>query len=99
MTAADDLIIAHRQVEEAQQKKQEWIETVAAVQHEIWSHWMKYLFSQCPKLGVGVTFTRYIPAVKVARWRRQMNTPYAELSEEEKNSDRDQAKKVMDALK
>ena len=76
------------------------IEAIAAVQHEIWSHWMRYLFSQCPELGetVSAPGTRFIPADKVERWMRQMETPYAELSEKEKESDRDQARKVMEAL-
>ena len=71
------------------------IEAIAAIQHEIWSHWMKYLFSQCPDVAFGI---KCIPADKVERWMRQMETPYAELSEKEKESDRDQARKVMEAL-
>lgn len=39
-----------------------------------------------------------IPAEKVNRWQRQMNTPYNELPEEERNSDRDQAEKVLKIL-
>ena len=34
----------------------------------------------------------------IERWRRQMNTPYAELSEKEKDSDREWAKKLIDLL-
>ncbi len=28
-------------------------EACAAVQHEIWSHWMKYLFAQCESVEGG----------------------------------------------
>lgn len=70
------------------------IERIAAVQHEIWSHWMKYLLSQC-EIGDGMRY--YIPMGQEQRWKRQMNTPYAELTEEEKESDREQARKVINA--
>ena len=69
-------------------------EVLADVQHEIWSHWMKYLFDQCTPVENGMA----IPFDKVARWVHQMNTPYTRLSEGEKDSDRDQAKKIMNAL-
>ena len=69
-------------------------EILADVQHEIWSHWMKYLFDQCTLSGEGMV----IPFDKVSRWVRQMNTPYAGLLEGEKDSDREQAEKIQEAL-
>ena len=69
-------------------------EILADVQHEIWAHWMDYLFSQCKEAEDGWV----IPLDKVWRWSRQIITPYSELSEREKDSDRDQAKKIIDAL-
>ena len=69
-------------------------EELAALQHEIWSHWMKYMFSQCLHTVGGML----IPGDKVERWVRQMNTKYSELTEKEKESDRDQADKVMELL-
>ncbi len=95
MTEADDIIAAHREVKERQEKQSILIEILADVQHEIWSHWMKYLFDQCTLSGEGMA----IPFDKVSRWVRQMNTSYAGLPEGEKDSDRDQAKKIIDALK
>ena len=70
-------------------------EVVADKQHEIWSHWMQYLFSVCTENKDGSVV---IPADKVERWKRQINTPYEELTEREKNSDREQAEKVLDAM-
>ena len=67
-------------------------EKLAALQHEIWSHWMKYLFSQCNEVGDGCM---EIPSKTVDRWLLQMDTPYAKLSERERKSDRDQADKVL----
>ena len=69
---------------------------VADVQHEIWSHWMKYQFSVCIKNEDGSVT---IPAEKVERWSRQMTTPFAELTTEEQESDFSQGDKVFEALR
>ena len=76
------------------QDPQEQIERLAALAHEQWSGWMRYLFAQCPELYTG---SRLIPLDWVQRWMRQMNTPYAELSETEKDSDREEARRVLAA--
>lgn len=71
------------------------IEVLAAQQHEIWAHWMRYQFSVCtPNEDGSLT----IPADKVYRWTRQMNTDYADLSEQEKASDIEQAQKILAIL-
>ncbi len=70
-------------------------EELADVQHEIWSHWMGYLFQVSHRNEDG-SVTIY--ADNVARWKRQMATAYADLSDREKDSDRHQAEKVMDVL-
>jgi len=67
-------------------------EEVAAVQHEIWSHWMKYM------LSVGEykdDETWVMPKEKLKRWKRQMNTSYADLTDGGRESDRHQADKVL----
>lgn len=71
-------------------------ETIAAVQHEIWAHWIRYHFRVSQKSASG---TFIIPVDKVKRWQRQMEMPYSELSEEEKESDRHQADKVIAAIR
>lgn len=71
-------------------------EILAENQHEIWAHWMKYLFSVSDTNPDG---TVEIPADKVARWMQQMKTPYIALSEQEKESDRHQADKVIAVLR
>lgn len=70
-------------------------EKLADVQHEIWSHWMKWQFSCCQQNSDG---SLTIPAVKVERWQRQMNTSYNDLSFAEQESDREQADKVLNVL-
>lgn len=70
-------------------------ETLADTQHEIWSHWMRYVFLICPRNEDGSVT---IPANSVERWQQQMNTPYAELAEREQASDLEQADKVIAAI-
>ena len=71
------------------------LEKLADLQHEIWSHWMKYLFVVSIQNEDGSVT---IPAEKVIRWKRQMNTAYADLSEKEQKSDIEQAVKVINLI-
>ena len=64
------------------------LEVLAERQHDIWAHWMNYQFSQCYVSPDALSGGLVIPAELVERWKRQAATPYAELSEEEKESDR-----------
>lgn len=68
---------------------------LAALQHEIWAHWMKYLFSVSAENADGSVT---IPADKVERWIRQVNTDYQRLPEREKVGDLEQADKVLALL-
>jgi hypothetical protein len=68
------------------------IEKLANIEHERWSGWQKYLHSLCHKEENGELT---IPKYCVERWERQINTPYSELSEEEKESDRIEARKTL----
>jgi hypothetical protein len=70
-------------------------EKLAEIQHKIWAHWMTHLFS-VSTLNEDGSCT--IPQGKVKRWKRQVQTPYSELSEAEKESDREQADKIIAAL-
>lgn len=70
-------------------------EALSDVSHEIWSHWMRYLFTTLdttPECGA------VIPHERLSRWHRQMHTPYNELTEAEKDSDREQADKILAVL-
>lgn len=68
---------------------------VAATAHERWAHWQRYLHGQCTQLDDG---SLVIPADLVTRWTHQLSTQYAELTEPEKDSDRDQAREYLAAL-
>lgn len=67
-------------------------EALAAYAHEAWAGWMQWLFQFGEQHADG-TFT--INADKVARWRRQMMTTYADLPESEKESDRKEADAML----
>jgi len=62
-------------------------ELMAAAIHVSWSNWMSHLFKQGTFNEDG-TWT--MPKEKVERWQRQILTEYNELTESEKQSDRDQ---------
>ncbi len=57
-------------------------EQLAALEHEQWAHWTRHLLDN-------------LPPENVARWRRQCATPYDQLSEAEKESDRAWADRVL----
>lgn len=70
-------------------------EKLAEYAHDAWSGWMKYLFGHCSFRGFRSLGEAAIPHWAVKRWRRQMETPYADLPEDEKKSDRDEADKML----
>lgn len=74
-------------------------EEFAALAHEMWSGWMKYLFSKCKSTTDGKdNVDMVIPNWAVKRWTRQMNTEYKDLPEEEKQSDREEAAKIIQLI-
>jgi hypothetical protein len=73
----------------------EVLEAIAAVEHERWSHWQKFLHSKCTQNSDG---SLTIPAGEAAKWTRQMQTMYADLTEAEKESDREQAREYLAVL-
>lgn len=66
------------------------LEKLSALQHRIWSDWMRYLFEKCTR---GPDGTMIIPEWGVERWSRQMTTTFEDLPEEDKDSDRKVVKK------
>jgi hypothetical protein len=68
------------------------VERLAAVEHERWSHWQRYMHEKGIRQPDG---SLMIPADLVQRWQKQIDTPYAELSEKEKESDREQVRRYV----
>jgi hypothetical protein len=79
-------------------------ETLAAYAHEAWRGWMQHMASKAEVVCTRVTQTHEhwtqieVPVDLVERWRRQMETPYADLPETEKESDRAEADKMIAIL-
>lgn len=76
----------------ARERKHVLRERFAALAHKQWSGWLAYMFSKGTFNEDG-TWT--MPTWAVKRWKRQMNTPYFELSESEQDSDRKEADKFL----
>lgn len=79
------------------------MEKFAALEHERWAKWQKYFFSKCqikPQSQVNGMDDRYVylalPKDLYERWLKQIETPYSELSEQEKESDREQVRPYLE---
>lgn len=70
-------------------------EKLAELSHGQWSGWLRYMFSK-GTFNKNGTWT--MPSWAVSRWKRQMDTPYNELTEKEQDSDRDEADKIIKVL-
>jgi hypothetical protein len=68
------------------------LEPLAAAEHDSWARWMKYLLRTCQHHPDG---SATIAAWLVEHWQRQVATPYAELSEAEKESDREEVRRIL----
>lgn len=68
--------------------EKEFVEKGANLEHARWAKWQKYLHSKCVEHENGKGEWVCFPAELFRRWERQINTPYSELSEQEKESDR-----------
>jgi len=85
-----------------QKIEDEFVEKGADLEHDRWARWQKYMFSK-------MNYTEYekdgrkiacyiLPADLWERWSRQIDTPYSELSEEEKESDRKETRNYLPLL-
>jgi hypothetical protein len=68
------------------------VEELAAIEHQRWSRWQRYLHSQCMHQPDG---SLLIPCDLVKRWERQCETKYEELGDQERESDREQVRQYL----
>ena len=68
------------------------VEDLASIEHERWAHWQKYVHEKGVRQPDG---SLLLPAELVGRWEVQIATPYSDLSESEKQSDRDQVHRYL----
>ena len=79
------------------QIKERIYEKLAAIEHERWADWQKYMHSKCVEADGEGMFVCF-PATDYRHWERQIETAYAYLSEKEKDSDREQVDRYWPLL-
>lgn len=77
------------------ENSREMIEHLAEIEHERWAHWQSYLHQQGVLNDDG---SLTLPAELVSRWTRLINTPYPDLTQEERESDREQVRRYLPAI-
>ena len=70
------------------------IEELAELEHKRWSSWQRYCHDMILKNGGKIT-----SPYPFEQWERQIKTPYSELSEKEKESDRKEARNTLKIIK
>jgi hypothetical protein len=75
--------------------RDELIEALAAIEHERWSDWQEYVHESC---GHDEYDRLILDPDRYNGWKRQIATPYADLSEREKQSDREQVMRYWPLL-
>jgi len=73
-----------------------FVKKLADIEHKRWSHWQRYLHSKCFTSEDGELI---IPKESVEHWKKQINTEYKDLTEKEKDSDRNEVLKYSDKFK
>ncbi|GCB01567.1 hypothetical protein [Mycolicibacterium sp. NCC-Tsukiji] len=76
-------------------ESEQLVDELAAVEHERWAHWQRYVHDHCERQRDG---SLVIPAELAARWEAQIETPYVGLSEREKDSDREQVRRYLPVI-
>lgn len=68
---------------------------LSATIHDIWSGWAKDVLDNC---WIAPDGTYAISKDRADRWKRQIGTPFQQLTEEEKELDRTEARKIVRAV-
>lgn len=76
--------------------EEECKEALSDYAHDVWSRWMKHLFSVSEQNKDGSVT---IPKEFVDRWKRQIATKYADLTAKEQQSDQKEADNILNIVK
>ncbi len=71
------------------------VEALASLCHKQWSGWMEYLFKHS---SLDADENVVIPVELANRWARQVSTDYKDLPDNEKESDRVEARRVLEVI-
>lgn len=71
------------------------LETLASIEHERWSHWQRYMHDKGVRNPDG---SLTLSPVLVAHWERLIATPYNQLTEQERESDREQVRRYIGVI-
>lgn len=71
------------------------VEVLAAIEHQRWADWQIYVHNLGTQNADG---TITLPAASVKHWDRQIHTAYADLTEREKDSDREQVERYLETI-
>ena len=73
------------------------LEDLAELEHKQWAHWTKYMLNRLEQLEMKEDANDpYKVQRQQENWKRQIATPYSELTEKEKDSDRSWASKSLE---
>lgn len=75
------------------------LEKLAELEHEQWSHWMDYQNKKFSPITDMTVDEWYKQQEEWQRWDKLAHTPYSKLTEKEKESDREWARKVLKILR
>lgn len=78
--------------------KEELKEKLAAIEHERWSDWQKYVHGLMEHHDDPMREEMVLDAGWYYRWQKQINTPYAELTDKEKASDMEQVDRYWNLI-
>jgi len=74
------------------------IEELADLEHKQWSHWTKYMLDKLYSLFSPDALADENELTDLKRWNKQIKTEYKDLTEKEKDSDREWAIKVKEII-
>ena len=87
---------------EVEQEFEDLKEKLADIEHQRWADWQEFLFSVCEPYNTD-DITEHgqiiIPRAFVACWQKEIDTAYKDLTEKEKDSDREQVDRYLPLLK
>lgn len=77
---------------EIEKRLESLVERLAALEHERWAHWQRYVHTKGRLQPDG---SLLLPSALVSQWEKQIEASYDHLSEAEKQSDRDQVHRYL----